>query len=77
MPLAIPVTIPVTGSTVAIVVPVLLHVPPLGVLLSVVVYAGHTTESPVISVSGALTDITALPVSATLQPVVVTTPKIL
>ena len=55
MPAPIPVTIPVVGSIVATDDGVLVHVPVVGVLLSVMVRPAHTLSGPVTGVGSGFT----------------------
>jgi hypothetical protein len=59
LPVATPVTTPVPEPTVATAVLLLVHLPPLMVLLSVPVAPAHTDDGPVIAES-ALTEIAVL-----------------
>ena len=64
MPAAMPLTMPVTVTTVAIVVPVLLHVPPMLVSVRLVVDPAHTVAVPSIAAGSGFT-VTGV---VTLQP---------
>ena len=55
LPPATPVTIPLAEPTVAIIVLLLVHVPPVGVELNVIVAPGHTVPGPVIVLGSAFT----------------------
>ena len=55
MPPATPVTIPLVEPTVAIIVLLLVHVPPVGEEPNVIVAPGHTVPGPVIEPGSAFT----------------------
>ena len=67
VPCIIPVTVPETGSTEAIVVAVLVQVPPVEVLANKVVPPTHTVGVPVIAAGGALTVTVAVAVPQPLE----------
>ena len=54
-PVVTPVTTPVVRSTVPFAGVLLLHVPPVGVELNVIVVPGHTEEGPVIAAGSGFT----------------------
>ena len=71
VPVAIPLTVPDEGSTVATLVVVLAHVPPVGVSLKIVIVPPQIVVLPVIAAGCGLTVIITVPPKGTAEQAVV------